>query len=128
MIAATDDCTLVLRHVPGARIVAVDGDEVNLKITTRTDMVLADRMIQMRTVSATANPEPVRSIAGSRVYVVGGTSGIGAAIADAARAAGAKVAVDGRSTGLGRRPARYACHRVGRGRAYRVPRTVDSAS
>src|SRR6185503_11029428 len=48
-MSATDDCSLVLLHVPGARIVAVPGDEVNLKITTRTDMVLADRMIQMRT-------------------------------------------------------------------------------
>ena len=99
-LSATDDCTLVLRHVPGARIVAVEGDEVNLKITTRTDMILADRMIQMRTVSATANPEPVRELAGARVYVVGGTSGIGEAIAEAAREAGAKLAVDGRSTGL----------------------------
>src|SRR5512142_149863 len=56
-LQATDDCTLVLRHVPGARIVAVPGDEVNLKITTRTDMVLADRMIQMRTLGpAAADP------------------------------------------------------------------------
>jgi 2-C-methyl-D-erythritol 4-phosphate cytidylyltransferase len=29
-LQATDDCTLVLRYVPGARIVAVPGDEVNL--------------------------------------------------------------------------------------------------
>jgi 2-C-methyl-D-erythritol 4-phosphate cytidylyltransferase len=34
------------------------------------------------------------------VYVVGGTDGIGAAIADAARQAGAQVRVDGRRTGL----------------------------
>ena len=46
-LSATDDCSLVLRHVPGARIVAVAGDEVNLKITTRIDMVMADRMLQM---------------------------------------------------------------------------------
>src|SRR4029078_8547601 len=42
-LTATDDCSLVLRHVPGVRLLAVAGDEVNLKITTRTDMVLADR-------------------------------------------------------------------------------------
>ena len=36
-LSATDDCSLVLRHVPGARVMAVAGDEVNLKITTRTD-------------------------------------------------------------------------------------------
>jgi ribitol-5-phosphate 2-dehydrogenase (NADP+) / D-ribitol-5-phosphate cytidylyltransferase len=100
-LQATDDCTLVLRHVPGARIVAVEGDEVNLKITTRTDMVLADRMIQMRTLSAaSADPQPTRALRDARIYVVGGTNGIGRAIADAATAGGARVAVDGRRTGL----------------------------
>ena len=99
-LTATDDCSLVLRHVPGARIVAVPGDEVNLKITTRTDMVLADRMIQMRTLSAAADPKPTRSLRGARVYVVGGPNGIGQAIAELATAEGANVAVDGRRTGL----------------------------
>jgi 2-C-methyl-D-erythritol 4-phosphate cytidylyltransferase len=99
-LTATDDCSLVLRHVPGARIVAVPGDEVNLKITTRTDMVLADRMIQMRTLSAAADPQPTRSLQGARMYVVGGTNGIGQAIAELAREDGAQVAVDGRRTGL----------------------------
>jgi ribitol-5-phosphate 2-dehydrogenase (NADP+) / D-ribitol-5-phosphate cytidylyltransferase len=99
-LTATDDCSLVLRHVPGARIVAVPGDEVNLKITTRTDMVLADRMIQMRTFSAAAHPKPTRSLERARIYVVGGTNGIGRAIAELAAEEGASVAVDGRSTGL----------------------------
>ena len=98
---ATDDCTLVLRHVPGARVVAVPGDEENLKITTRTDMVLADRMIQMRTLTpASAEPEPTRSIRDAGVYVVGGTNGIGAAIVDEAGRLGARVHVDGQRTGL----------------------------
>jgi 2-C-methyl-D-erythritol 4-phosphate cytidylyltransferase len=78
----------------------VAGDEVNLKITTRTDMVLADRMIQMRTLGVPADPAPSRSLRGARIYVVGGTNGIGAAVADQARTDGAAVAVDGRSTGL----------------------------
>jgi 2-C-methyl-D-erythritol 4-phosphate cytidylyltransferase len=99
-LRATDDCSLVLRHVPGARIVAVPGDEVNLKITTRTDMVLADRMIQMRTLSASAEPTPTRTLEGARIHVIGGTGGIGAAIAEGARAQGAAVIVDGRRTGL----------------------------
>jgi len=100
-LQATDDCTLVLRHVPGARIVAVPGDEENLKITTRTDMVLADRMIQMRTLTpASAEPEPTRSIRDTALYVVGGTNGIGAAIVEEAERAGARVRVDGQRTGL----------------------------
>ena len=97
-LSATDDCSLVLRHVPGARIVAVPGDEVNLKITTRTDMVLADRMIQMRTLSAAADPLPTRSLRGARVYVVGGTNGIGQAIADRGSASFGRKLVPIRST------------------------------
>ena len=51
-LGATDDCSLVLRYVPGARVMAVAGDEINVKITTRIDLVMADRMIQMRTLAA----------------------------------------------------------------------------
>jgi 2-C-methyl-D-erythritol 4-phosphate cytidylyltransferase len=99
-LSATDDCSLVLRHVPGARIVAVAGDESNLKITTRLDMVMADRMIQMRTLDHVTDPKPARSMDRGRLLVVGGTNGIGLAIAEAATAAGARVQVEGRSTGL----------------------------
>jgi ribitol-5-phosphate 2-dehydrogenase (NADP+) / D-ribitol-5-phosphate cytidylyltransferase len=101
-LGATDDLSLVLRYVPGARVVAVAGDEINLKITTKLDFVLADRMIQMRTLDAPAgeSPSASHSFAGARVLVVGGTNGIGRAIADGAERAGAAVEVDGRSRGL----------------------------
>lgn len=99
-LSATDDCSLVLRYVPDARMVAVPGDEVNLKITTRIDVVLADRMIQMRTLTHEATLTATRELRDAAVYVVGGTQGIGQAIAEAARAEGARVAVDGRRTGL----------------------------
>ena len=45
---------------PGARIVAVAGDEVNLKITTRIDMVMADRMLQMKVMAPIEEPEAER--------------------------------------------------------------------
>jgi 2-C-methyl-D-erythritol 4-phosphate cytidylyltransferase len=100
-LSATDDCSLVLRYVPSARVAAVAGDEVNLKITTRTDIVLADRMIQMRLLDPSAGaPGAARTLAGARLLVIGGTNGIGAAIAAAAEARGSAVAVDGRSMGL----------------------------
>lgn len=98
-LTATDDCSLVLRHVPGARVVAVAGDEINLKITTRIDMVLADRMIQMRTLAGTPELVAARSLRGARVYVIGGTSGIGSAIAARARDQGARVVAEGRRSG-----------------------------
>ena len=99
-LKATDDCSLVLRHVPGARIVAVAGDEVNLKITTRIDLVMADRMLQMRTLSPAHDLEPSQRTRGARLFVVGGTNGIGRAIAEEAERLGARAEVDGRSLGL----------------------------
>jgi 2-C-methyl-D-erythritol 4-phosphate cytidylyltransferase len=73
---------------------------VNLKITTRTDMVLADRMIQMRTLPHLGQPQPPTSLTGTRLYVVGGTDGIGRELAGQAAALGADVVADGRRTGL----------------------------
>lgn len=99
-LGATDDCSLVLRHVPGARVIAVAGDEVNLKITTQIDLVMADRMIQMRTLSPTAEPRPTRSLEGARLLVIGGASGIGKAIAEEAERLGARTAVDDVTLGL----------------------------
>ncbi|MEO6207286.1 MAG: bifunctional cytidylyltransferase/SDR family oxidoreductase [Candidatus Limnocylindrales bacterium] len=99
-LGSTDDCSLVLRHVPSARVLAVPGDEVNLKITTRIDMVLADRMIQLRSLDPASLVQTARTLRDGRVLIIGGTNGIGAAIADAASAAGASVEVDGRSRGL----------------------------
>ena len=101
-LTATDDCSLVLRHVPGARIEAVAGDEVNLKITTKLDFVLADRMIQMRTLDLPIGdePQPYHSLEGARLLVIGGTTGIGRSIADEAERLGARAVVDGRSLGL----------------------------
>jgi ribitol-5-phosphate 2-dehydrogenase (NADP+) / D-ribitol-5-phosphate cytidylyltransferase len=111
-MSATDDCSLVLRYVPGVRLLAVAGDEVNLKITTRIDLVLADRMLQMRTLAPPRDREVPRTIEGARVLVIGGTNGIGRAIADEAERSGARVAVDGRSLGLDVRDAAAVGQRV----------------
>jgi len=110
-LTATDDCSLVLRYVPGARIAAVAGDEVNLKITTRIDLVLADRMLQMRTLSP-VEPVPASPLTGTTMLIVGGTNGIGRAIADGAGALGARVEVEGRSLGLDVRDADAVARRV----------------
>ena len=77
-------------------MMAVAGDEVNLKITTRIDLVLADRMLQMRTVGPTDDPASERVVRGAAVLVIGGTNGIGLGIADEATRA--------RAHGRGRRP------------------------
>jgi 2-C-methyl-D-erythritol 4-phosphate cytidylyltransferase len=99
-LGATDDCSLVLRHVPGARILAVAGDEVNLKITTRIDLVMADRILQQSVLVPEHEPRQIRTLDGARVLVVGGTNGIGRAVAEQAEALGAQTVVEGSSTGL----------------------------
>lgn len=99
-MTATDDCSLVLRHVPGAKVLAVPGDEVNIKITTKLDLVLADRMLQMKTLADDESGAVGASLHDARLLVVGGTNGIGRAIADEAIRLGARAEVVGRSTGL----------------------------
>ncbi len=99
-LGATDDCSLVLRYVPDARMLAVAGDEINMKITTRIDMVMADRMLQMSVLVPGPEPTPTATLAGARILVVGGTNGIGRAIAEQAEAQGARAEVTGSSLGL----------------------------
>ena len=89
-LAATDDCSLVLRYVPEARMLAVAGDEINMKITTRIDMVMADRMLQMSVLVPGPEPMPTATLTGARLLVIGGTNGIGRAIADLAPCQGAR--------------------------------------
>ena len=99
-LSATDDCSLVLRYVPGVRLLGVAGDETNMKITTRVDMILADRVLQLSVLVPGRSPRPGTSLAGARVLVVGGTNGIGRAIADLAVAEGAAAEVVGLSSGV----------------------------
>ena len=99
-LSATDDCSLVLRYVPEARMLAVAGDEINMKITTRIDMVMADRMLQMAVLVPGPDPVATATLEGARILVVGGTQGIGRAIAEQAVAQGALAEVAGSSLGL----------------------------
>jgi len=112
-MSATDDCSLVLRYVPGVRILAVPGVEMNIKITTKVDLVLADRMLQIHSLDAESHLDGPTSLEGARVLVVGGTHGIGRAIADEATGSGARAEVLGRSIGLDVRDVDAVADRVG---------------
>jgi 2-C-methyl-D-erythritol 4-phosphate cytidylyltransferase len=81
-------------------MLAVAGDEINMKVTTRIDMVMADRMLQMAVLVPGPDPMPTATLAGARMLVVGGTNGIGKAIAEEARLQGASAEVTGSSLGL----------------------------
>jgi ribitol-5-phosphate 2-dehydrogenase (NADP+) / D-ribitol-5-phosphate cytidylyltransferase len=68
-------------------------------------------MIQMRSLPTT-DLAPHRSLEGARILVIGGTNGIGEAIAAEATGVGANVAVEGRSVGLDIRDAAAVERRV----------------
>lgn len=99
--AATDDCTVVLRYLPGEPITVVEGAERNMKITKPIDVYLADRLFQLGSlpVQRATDPAWYRSRLADKVLVViGGSAGIGADIARLAKGFGAKVHTFSRST------------------------------
>jgi ribitol-5-phosphate 2-dehydrogenase (NADP+) / D-ribitol-5-phosphate cytidylyltransferase len=91
---ATDDCTVVLRYLPGEPIWVVRGDERNMKVTEPIDVYLADKLFQL---THTEAPEGVSeedyraALSGRSVVVFGGSYGIGADICTLAEQYGARV-------------------------------------
>jgi len=45
---ATDDCSVVHRYLPDVPIAVVDGDEANLKVTSRLDLVVVAELLRQR--------------------------------------------------------------------------------
>ncbi|HEU0256399.1 MAG TPA: bifunctional cytidylyltransferase/SDR family oxidoreductase [Microbacteriaceae bacterium] len=90
--AATDDCTVVLRYLPEVPIFVVDGSEENMKITQAIDVVLADKLFQLKTHDPDVFDREARGrMAGKVLVVFGGSEGIGKALVETAEAWGAKV-------------------------------------
>lgn len=97
-LQVTDDCGLIVHYGLGA-VHVVAGDVNNIKITYPSDIYLADRLFQLRT-RPQAGGDPAVALAGKVLVVLGGSRGIGAAIADAARGAGATVVAASRGSGV----------------------------
>jgi 2-C-methyl-D-erythritol 4-phosphate cytidylyltransferase len=97
--AATDDCTVVHRYLPDVPIIVVPGHEANIKITVPIDIVLADRLFQLRsqTAEGTEGSAEQASMAGAVVVIFGGGYGIGAEVARQLEADGATVVCHSRS-------------------------------
>jgi len=91
---ATDDCTVVLRYLPGEPIWVVRGDERNMKVTDPIDVYLADKLFQL---THTEAPEGISeedyraALTGRTVVVFGGSYGIGADVCRLAEQYGARV-------------------------------------
>jgi 2-C-methyl-D-erythritol 4-phosphate cytidylyltransferase len=99
---ATDDCTVVLRYLPDVPIWVVPGDERNMKVTEPIDVYLADKLFQLTSRDPLGEPRDEagyrEALAGRTLVVFGGSYGIGADIATAARDHGAAVRTFSRST------------------------------
>jgi 2-C-methyl-D-erythritol 4-phosphate cytidylyltransferase len=97
--AATDDCTVVHRYLPDVPILVVPGHEANIKITVPIDILLADRLFQLRsqTVEGTGGSPTPGAMTDAVVVIFGGGSGIGAEVARQLDADGAVVVRHSRS-------------------------------
>ncbi|MEU2951019.1 bifunctional cytidylyltransferase/SDR family oxidoreductase [Streptomyces xanthochromogenes] len=91
---ATDDCSVVLRYLPGIRIQVVPGDEHNMKVTHPVDLFLADKLFQLQSRTAPAHrraAEYRERLDGKVMVVFGASYGIGAQLSAVAERHGCRV-------------------------------------
>ncbi|MFY1599133.1 D-ribitol-5-phosphate cytidylyltransferase [Micromonospora sp. WMMD737] len=92
--AATDDCGVVLRYLPGTPIKVIDGSDENIKVTHPVDVHLADKLFQLAAAQAprvTDERSYTEELTGRTIVVFGGSYGIGHDLAELARRYGAQV-------------------------------------
>ncbi len=92
----TCDCSVVRFMLPNVPITTVEGSEANIKITSKLDLFLAEKLIQSRTLKIKS--KEIKTILGKTVVVFGGNSGIGESIRKLALLNGAQVFSASRST------------------------------
>ncbi|GAA1943377.1 bifunctional cytidylyltransferase/SDR family oxidoreductase [Agromyces allii] len=96
--AATDDCGVVFTYLPEVPIKVVLGTPENMKVTEPLDIHIADKLFQLQSAALNTGQLDGVDLHGRSVVVLGGSYGIGAAIVEQARAAGAVVHSYSRST------------------------------
>ncbi|MCM0675574.1 bifunctional cytidylyltransferase/SDR family oxidoreductase [Micromonospora phytophila] len=99
--AATDDCGVVLRYLPGTPIKVIDGADENIKVTHPVDVHLADKLFQLAAAQSHRLADHrgyTEELAGRTIVVFGGSYGIGHELAELARRFGARVFPFSRST------------------------------
>src|SRR5690606_19343709 len=98
----TDDCGVVLKYLPEEKIFLVTGEHNNIKLTYKEDLHIIDKFLQLNTRKIIINNLTSRSLSQLKnkvLVVIGGTSGIGAEMAEIASAYQAKVVSASRRTG-----------------------------
>jgi 2-C-methyl-D-erythritol 4-phosphate cytidylyltransferase len=92
----TDDCGLVKKYL-NEKIFVVKGDEKNIKITYPADLLLAEKLIQLRVFTSTPTAN-LKNLKNKVIVVFGGNSGIGASIVKLSKKYGAKAISYSRSS------------------------------
>lgn len=72
----TDDCGLVKQYSPHEKIYVVNGEEKNIKITYPEDLLFAEKLIQLNTISLNKQVD-FTNLKDKVIVVFGGNSGIG---------------------------------------------------
>lgn len=81
MPVSTDDCTLVLRYLPQVKVVQVQGDESNIKITKPVDLYIAEKLFHLKAERIHSEKTTLKNSGYGKVALVfGGHTGIGAEI------------------------------------------------
>lgn len=89
--SATDDCGIIKKYLPAKKVVVVEGEEANMKLTYPEDTYILDKLFQLRS-GELKNIELEKIDFDGKVMVVfGGNSGIGKCIVDLASTLGAQV-------------------------------------
>jgi 2-C-methyl-D-erythritol 4-phosphate cytidylyltransferase len=90
----TDDCSIVKKYLPNENIYVVQGSLQNIKVTYQQDLFIADKIIQLKTMSLqdTHTEDFYNNFFQNKVLIVfGGGYGIGYSIVKQAKEYGAKV-------------------------------------
>jgi len=95
----TDDCGLIRQYLPNEHIFVIDGEEKNIKITYPEDLLFAEKLIQLHSVTLD-DQSSLDNLNGMKIVLFGASSGIGKEIARVALEHGADILEFSRSNGV----------------------------
>ena len=95
----TDDCGLVKQYLPNEKIYIVHGEEKNIKITYPEDLLFAEKLIQLNSISIPDNFS-FSNLKDKVIVVFGGSSGIGKEIVKISNGNKAKALSFSRKNGI----------------------------